>query len=103
MITGAVPAAHVAIDAGALQLSHQAVCEQQMVETQPRIPLPALSPIVPERVDRALGVDVAEGIDPALVTCDDDNVGSARVIEANGGVLEDVRAGKRRYWVATGG
>jgi predicted acetyltransferase len=42
------------------------------------------------------------GIDPALVTCDDDNVGSARVIEANGGVLEDVRAGKRRYWVATG-
>jgi predicted acetyltransferase len=43
------------------------------------------------------------GADPVLVTCDDDNVGSARVIEANGGVLEDVRAGKRRYWVATGG
>jgi predicted acetyltransferase len=42
------------------------------------------------------------GIDPVLVTCDDDNVGSARVIEANGGVLEDVRDGKRRYWVPAG-
>ena len=41
------------------------------------------------------------GIDPALLTCDDDNAGSARVIEANGGVLEDVRDGVRRYWVAT--
>jgi predicted acetyltransferase len=41
------------------------------------------------------------GIDPALVTCDVDNVGSARVIEANGGVLEDVRGDKKRYWVPT--
>lgn len=41
------------------------------------------------------------GIDPALVTCDDDNVGSIRVIEAAGGVLEDVRGRKRRYWVPT--
>jgi len=41
------------------------------------------------------------GIDPALVTCDDDNVGSVRVIEAAGGVLEDVRGVKRRYWVPT--
>lgn len=43
----------------------------------------------------------SRGIDPVLVTCDDDNLGSAAVIEANGGVLEDVRAGKRRYWIAT--
>lgn len=45
----------------------------------------------------------ALGINPALVTCDTDNVGSAKVIEANGGVLEDVRGTKRRYWVPTGG
>ena len=45
----------------------------------------------------------ALGIDPALVTCDVDNVGSAAVIEANGGVLEDVRGTKKRYWVPTGG
>ena len=42
------------------------------------------------------------GIDPALVTCDEDNTGSIRVIEAAGGVLEDVRGVKRRYWVPTG-
>ncbi|GAB3021685.1 acetyltransferase [Nocardioides flavus (ex Wang et al. 2016)] len=41
------------------------------------------------------------GIDSALVTCDDDNVGSIRVIESAGGVLEDVRRAKRRYWVPT--
>ena len=41
------------------------------------------------------------GIDPALVTCDDDNVGSIRVIENAGGELEDVRGAKRRYWVPT--
>ena len=44
----------------------------------------------------------ALGIDPALVTCDVDNVASAKVIEANGGVLEDVRGIKKRYWVPTG-
>jgi predicted acetyltransferase len=43
----------------------------------------------------------ALGIDPVLVTCDDDNIGSRKVIEANGGVLEDKRHGKRRYWVQT--
>ncbi len=38
-------------------------------------------------------------IDPVLITCDDTNVASARVIERSGGMLEDVRGGKRRYWV----
>ena len=41
----------------------------------------------------------ARGIDPVLITCDDDNVASRRVIEKAGGVLEDVVDGKRRYWV----
>jgi predicted acetyltransferase len=41
------------------------------------------------------------GIDPALVTCDTDNVGSRKVIEAGGGVLEDERHGKLRFWVPT--
>jgi predicted acetyltransferase len=40
------------------------------------------------------------GLDRVLVTCDVDNVGSIRTIERNGGVLEDVRQGKRRYWIA---
>jgi len=41
------------------------------------------------------------GIDPALITCDTDNIGSRKVIEANGGVLEDERNGKLRFWTPT--
>ena len=39
------------------------------------------------------------GVDRALITCDDDNAASAATILRNGGVLEDVRGDKRRYWV----
>lgn len=44
------------------------------------------------------------GIRRVLLTCDDDNVGSIRTIEKNGGILEDVVSGpdlkpKRRYWI----
>jgi predicted acetyltransferase len=47
----------------------------------------------------------AIGLERALVTCDEDNIGSARIIEANGGVLNDTvvieghRAPVRRYWI----
>ena len=54
-----------------------------------------------EMLKQALPWALGLGIDPALVTCDDDNVGSVRVIEAAGGELEDVRGKKRRYWVPT--
>ena len=43
-----------------------------------------------------------------LVTCDDDNIGSIRTIEKNGGILENVVSGpdldkpKRRYWIEAG-
>ena len=50
---------------------------------------------------RVLPVAADLGIDPALVTCDEDNIGSRKAIEANGGVLEDVRNGKLRFWVPT--
>jgi predicted acetyltransferase len=49
------------------------------------------------------------GIRRALVTCDDDNIGSIRAIEKNGGVLENIITGpdldkpKRRYWIEMGG
>lgn len=56
----------------------------------------------------ALTLEKARAIDlrRVLVTCDSDNIGSARTIEKNGGVLEDLRvspdSGKliRRYWIA---
>ena len=54
-----------------------------------------------EALRAALPEIAALGIDPALLTCDIDNVGSRRVIEAAGGVQEDVRGDKRRFWVPT--
>ncbi len=45
------------------------------------------------------------GITRALVTCDDDNIGSAKIIEANGGILENTvllnhrAVATRRYWI----
>jgi len=48
----------------------------------------------------ALPVAAGLGIDRVLITCDVDNTGSRKVIEANGGVLEDLRGGKLRYWIA---
>jgi predicted acetyltransferase len=45
------------------------------------------------------------GVDAVLVTCDDDNIASAIVIERAGGVLDDARVASdgtrtRRYWIA---
>jgi predicted acetyltransferase len=48
------------------------------------------------------------GIRRVLLTCDDDNIGSIRTIEKNGGILENVITGpnldkpKRRYWIEAG-
>ena len=53
----------------------------------------------PERSASPWSAPPSSGIDRVLVTCDDDNVGSARTIESQGGVLEDIRRGKRRYWI----
>lgn len=46
----------------------------------------------------------ALGLARVLLTCDDDNLASARIIERGGGVLEDLRPTpdgppKRRYWI----
>jgi predicted acetyltransferase len=49
----------------------------------------------------ALPIAADLGIDPALVTCDETNVASRKVIEANGGQYESRRGIKLRYWVPT--
>lgn len=49
----------------------------------------------------ALPVAGTLGIDPVLITCDVDNMGSRKVIESNGGILEDQRIGKLRFWAPT--
>jgi len=50
----------------------------------------------------ALPAARALGITSALLTCDADNTGSRKVIEACGGVRAEGRAGGLRYWVPTG-
>jgi predicted acetyltransferase len=51
----------------------------------------------------ALTVARSLGITTALLTCDVDNTASRRVIERNGGVLQDQHEGKLRFWVSTAG
>jgi len=48
---------------------------------------------------RTLPVAAALDIDPVLITCDEDNIGSRKVIEANGGQFDDQRGVKLRFWV----
>jgi predicted acetyltransferase len=50
----------------------------------------------------ALPRAAALGLDRVLLTCDEDNVGSRLTIEHNGGLYEDSRKGKRRYWIDLG-
>src|SRR5258708_2702946 len=58
-----------------------------------------------EMLRQALIVARSLGIDQVLITCDDDNIGSIRVIESCGGKLDSVRPAKpgtpalRRYWI----
>ena len=52
-----------------------------------------------EQLRQGLQVAKSKNIKCALVTCDCDNAASRAVILANGGALEDIRAGKERYWI----
>jgi predicted acetyltransferase len=55
----------------------------------------------------ALGLERARlrGLERVLLTCDDTNLGSARIIESNGGLLENIillegrSVPTRRYWI----
>src|SRR5215218_9788831 len=49
----------------------------------------------------ALPVAAALGIECALLTCDVDNSASRKTIEANGGLFQDQRGEKLRYWLPT--
>jgi predicted acetyltransferase len=70
--------------------------------------------IRPSRRERGYGKKILElalpkakelGIEKVLVTCDEANIASRKIIEANGGVLEDKRPNPRggsdklRYWI----
>jgi len=58
-----------------------------------------------EQLRLALEICRGMGINPVLVTCNRENTASARVIQKNGGVLEDERVSQegkifQRYWIA---
>ncbi|NND02078.1 MAG: GNAT family N-acetyltransferase [Acidimicrobiia bacterium] len=56
---------------------------------------------------QALPICADLGLDSVLVTCDEDNIASRKIIESNGGVYEKtvhsarLRAPKLRYWIDT--
>ena len=57
-----------------------------------------------EILRQSIELVLADGVERILVTCDDDNVASAAVIERGGGVYESTVEGrggvpKRRYWI----
>ena len=58
-----------------------------------------------EILRQSLTITRALGVDQVLIFCDDDNAGSAAVIESSGGELESVSRTapseplKRRYWI----
>lgn len=53
-----------------------------------------------QALKNALPIAGELGISEVLLTCNEDSAGSRATIEANGGVLEDIRHGKLRYWIA---
>lgn len=60
-----------------------------------------------EILRRALPLAADLGIERALLTCDEGNLASRRIIESCGGKLEDTRPSPgggvtRRYWIETG-
>jgi predicted acetyltransferase len=55
--------------------------------------------VATEMLRQTLAVATRLGINPVLVTCDEDNVGSRRTIKGAGGVYDGSVEGKRRYWI----
>jgi len=59
-----------------------------------------------EILRQSLEIVRSVGVERVLVTCDDDNVGSATVIERSGGVFDSLAESRddgkpvRRYWIA---
>jgi predicted acetyltransferase len=58
-----------------------------------------------EMLKQTLAIALQHGLKRVLITCDEDNVASAKVIEKNGGVFEnyydpmDGTSKKKRYWI----
>ena len=95
MIAGVRLAAHAAIDPGFDQARAQVGRQQDLVEPQAGVALPALPHVVPERVHRRVRMERADGVDPAL--CKQALIGGAalrlqqRVIVIGFGLIDVLR------------
>ena len=67
MIARLLQVAHPSIDPRIRQRGRQLAVQQQVVDAQPRVLLPMLAEVVPERVDAFLGVELADRVHPSLV------------------------------------
>src|SRR5258708_15796554 len=59
--------AHPGVDAGVGKARRELVAQQPVVDAQPRVALPVLPEVVPERVDRLLGALGAQRVGPSLL------------------------------------
>src|SRR4029077_15142153 len=66
VIAGAFVPADPAVDAGREEALCRLRAQQQMIDAQPRVPLPAVSHVVPERIHRRVGMEHADCVDPPL-------------------------------------
>src|SRR4051812_29448230 len=67
VVACARPSAHVPVHVGVDEPALQRGVQQQMIDAQPRVTLPALAHVVPERVDRIARMAGAYGVGPARV------------------------------------
>jgi hypothetical protein len=67
MVAGAFGAAYLPVDAGRNQPFRGRTIKQEVVQTQARVPLPAMPQIMPKRIHRLVRVQRAEGVRPALL------------------------------------
>src|SRR5213593_1638754 len=67
VIAGLRPAADMAVDAGIDQPCGEGWAEQEMVDAKAGIARPAVSHVVPERIDRIVWMQMADRVGPALL------------------------------------
>ena len=66
MIARLFPASYVPVDTGGKKAFGQSGAQHEVIDTQPCIPAPRVSEIVPKGVDAFCGMQLAQGIRPAL-------------------------------------
>lgn len=66
MVARLLPTADFAIDAPADQPLRQRRAEQDVIEPQPGVSAPGIPQVIPECIDGLVGVQRADGVEPAL-------------------------------------